>query len=303
MASSDAVRVILLSLLKNIKINVNGIVKDIDIEFLHDFRVAVRRTRSVLTLIKGIFPEAIQTRYKREISVLGKKTNFLRDLDVYLLKRKQYALMLPQELRGGLERLFEILQRERQQAHREFVEYVKTAEYSNTLKSWEEFLTSPDKEELHGKNAGMPILELAISHIRKRYKKALKLGNKITDESPEADLHTLRIECKKLRYFMEFFESLFPEKEIKEAIRHLKGLQDNLGDYNDLHVQQESLKSYISKLGPGNESEKEIIASAGGLISQLYRQHEETRSEFKKRFEDFSGNETRALFEKLFSGH
>lgn len=300
MASSDAVRVILLSLLKNIKINVNGILEDIDIEFLHDYRVAVRRTRSVLTLIKGVFPEAIQKRYKRDFALLGKKTNLLRDLDVYITKRKQYMLMLPEELRPGLDRLFEILQKERQQAHREFVEYVNTAEYSGTINSWEEFLNSPDKEELHGEKADAPVIELALSHIRKRYKKSLKLGAKITDESPDSDLHTLRIECKKLRYFMEFFESLFPEKDIKEAISHLKGLQDNLGEYNDLHVQQETLKSYISKLGSDNESEKEIIASAGGLISQLYRQHRQIRSEFKKRFEDFSSEETTALFEKLF---
>ncbi len=303
MAASDAVRKILLSLLDTIKMNVEGIVEDIDIEFLHDFRVAVRRTRSVLTLIKGVFPEKIQTRYKRDFAALGKKTNRLRDLDIYLLKKDQYAGMLPEELRPGLERLFAALQKERRQAHSEFVKYIDTASYRNVLESWEKFLNDPHKDDLPAENAGMPVLELADKHIRKRYKKVLKLGRKINDDSPESDLHTLRIECKKLRYFLEFFESLFPEKEIKQVIKQLKGLQDNLGDYNDLHVQQESLKSYISGLHSGTESEKEIIASAGGLISQLYRRHEEIRSEFNKKFDEFSNKETGALFEKLFSGN
>ena len=303
MSSSEAVRKILLSLLETIKINVDGIVGDIDIEFLHDFRVAVRRTRSVLTLIKGVSPEKIQTRYKRDFGVLGKKTNLLRDLDIYLLKKDEYSVMLPADLRPGLDRLFDIIQKERQQAHREFVEYIDTPSYRNVLKSWEKFLNEPHRDGKSAQNADMPVIELADKHIRKRYKKVLKLGDKINDESPESDLHALRIECKKLRYFLEFFESLFPDKEINQAVNQLKGLQDNLGDYNDLHIQQEKMKAYISRLDSGADSEREIIVSAGGLISQLYRRHEKIRSEFKKRFEEFSNNETSALFEKLFSGH
>ncbi|MEQ9618813.1 MAG: CHAD domain-containing protein [Deltaproteobacteria bacterium] len=303
MSSSEAVRKILFSLLDTIKVNVDGIVEDIDIEFLHDFRVAVRRTRSVLTLIKGVFQKRIQTRYKRDFAGLGKKTNLLRDLDIYLLKKDEYLEMLPAELRPGLDRLFAIIRKERQQAHREFVEYINSPACRNVLQSWEKFLNEPHETDGPSKNAAMPVIELADKHIRKRYKKVLKLGNKINDDSPESDLHTLRIECKKLRYFLEFFESLFPEREIRQTVKQLKGLQDNLGDYNDLHVQQETLKGYIAGLDSGTDSERDIIASAGGLISQLYRRQKGIRAAFKKRFEEFSNEETDALFEKLFSGH
>jgi len=41
-------------LLKAIKANEQGTIADTDSEFLHDFRVAVRRTRAGLSQIKGI---------------------------------------------------------------------------------------------------------------------------------------------------------------------------------------------------------------------------------------------------------
>ena len=45
--------------LQTLRINEDGVRKDLDSEFLHDFRVAVRRTRSALSQIKGVFPAAV----------------------------------------------------------------------------------------------------------------------------------------------------------------------------------------------------------------------------------------------------
>ncbi|MFC1662475.1 CHAD domain-containing protein, partial [Gemmatimonadota bacterium] len=48
-----------------------GMLKNLDSEFLHDFRVAVRRTRSGLTQLKGVFPPSARP------SRLGKFSRFL----------------------------------------------------------------------------------------------------------------------------------------------------------------------------------------------------------------------------------
>ncbi len=121
MGAAAALKLILTSLLETMKKNEEGIIRDIDTEFLHDFRVAVRRTRSALTLIKGIFPDTIKERFKTDFAGIGKKSNELRDLDIYLLRKEQYMEMLPPGLRPGLENLFEIIRLEREDAHREFV--------------------------------------------------------------------------------------------------------------------------------------------------------------------------------------
>ena len=53
MRSDEATKIILRSLFKTMTVNQNYIMEDLDTEFLHDFRVAIRRTRVVLSQIKG----------------------------------------------------------------------------------------------------------------------------------------------------------------------------------------------------------------------------------------------------------
>jgi CHAD domain-containing protein len=149
----------------------------------------------------------------------------------------------------------------------------------------------------------MHIIHVAKEHIWKKYSKTIKLGSKITSSTPDSKLHTLRIECKKLRYLLEFFMSLFPEDEIRNIIKHLKKLQDNLGDFNDLHVQQESLKSFLSVHNIGYDPIKaNTQAAAGGLISVLYQKQIRVRKKFSDNFNEFSDKETTELFNKLFKG-
>ncbi len=300
--SGEAIRKILRDLLDTMKKNEDGMAKDIDTEFLHDFRVAVRRSRSALTLTRNIYAEEERERWKEALRTLGRMTNRLRDLDIYLLGKDKYVAMVPPSLRPGLEKLFSLIAGERAKALAEFTVFVESEEYRRMLYAWELFLDSAESSGT-GEKAERPVLKLARKRIRKRYKSAVDIGSNITGSSPDADFHTLRIECKKLRYYLEFFESLFPGDETKRAIKQLKALQDNLGDFNDLHVQQESIQGFLSLVDAGDESEKEIVASAGGLISCLYTRQEERRAEFASRFEEFAGEETRALFDKMLSGN
>ena len=66
----------------------------------------------------------------------------------------------------------------------------------------------------------------------------------IDDDSPDEALHRLRIDAKKLRYLLEFFRALYPPKEIGAVVGALKSLQDNLGDFNDLSVQQGAMRGF-----------------------------------------------------------
>ncbi len=151
-------------------------------------------------------------------------------------------------------------------------------------------------------NCDKAIIELAKEHIWKKYSKVIKLGRKIESNTPDEEVHSLRIEGKKLRYLLEFFASLFPEEDIKVIIKHLKMLQDNLGNFNDLYVQQESLKKFLSETDIGyDQSKQKTLAAAGGLISVLYQQQISVRKKFKENFNEFSDKETTSLFKSLFS--
>lgn len=101
MRADAASKKIMLHLLDTLQTNQPGTMEDIDTEFLHDFRVACRRTRSALSQIKAIFPPKTTERFKREFAWLGSVTGPTRDLDVYLLTFDDYKKQVPEHLQAA----------------------------------------------------------------------------------------------------------------------------------------------------------------------------------------------------------
>src|SRR6185437_10958917 len=85
MPARRALEEVLLRLLDTLEANVPGTIKDIDTEFLHDLRVAVRRTRSAVKLCGDVLPAGVPEAFSGEFKWLGDVTTPIRDLDVYLL--------------------------------------------------------------------------------------------------------------------------------------------------------------------------------------------------------------------------
>ena len=85
MPGAEAVTAILLQQLDTLEANVDGVLHDTDTEFLHDLRIAVRRTRSALKLLGDMLPGELTLRFASEFRWLGDITTPLRDLDVQLL--------------------------------------------------------------------------------------------------------------------------------------------------------------------------------------------------------------------------
>ena len=300
-STEEALKQILYHLINTMKVNENGIKKDIDIEFLHDFRVAVRRARSALSQIKFVFPADATVKLKNDFSKIGKMTNRLRDLDVYLGKKDEYVNMLPAKLRSGIEPVFQKLEKERAKEQIKIKAALNGKIYRSSLEDALNCLETEYKGDENTKNSGVLILPLAKKYIRKKYNKVIKKGLLINHDTPDKKLHELRIECKKLRYLLEFFSSLFQEKKIALIISQLKKLQDNLGEFNDYYVQQESLGDMLANLNPKNPDFANITISVGGLIAILSSKQILARKEFNNKFSEFAQKENRELYGKLFS--
>ena len=67
MPAGEAARALLQADLDVIQINEGQIAGDIDTEFLHDYRVALRRSRSVLSLVGKVFPAEPSTRFRADL--------------------------------------------------------------------------------------------------------------------------------------------------------------------------------------------------------------------------------------------
>ena len=87
------------AILKIAESNVPGILDDLDTEFLHDYRICLRKVRSVLSLVKDVYPAEGTGRMRKILGDLARQTNRLRDLDVYLLARDEYRELVPPALR------------------------------------------------------------------------------------------------------------------------------------------------------------------------------------------------------------
>jgi CHAD domain-containing protein len=296
-----AVRRILVALFETIRANEAGTIADLDSEFLHDFRVAVRRTRSVLGELKPVFAPTVLVRFRREFAWLGSITGPVRDLDVYLLKFDKYKAAIPAELRDDLEPLRAFL---RYKQHAEQTEKLavelKGRRYRKLKDQWQRYLSSRLAKNPVARDASRPIGLVAHQRTWRMYKRVLKEGRAITPESPPPDLHELRKSCKKLRYLMEFFVSLYPGKAIRIAIAELKQLQDNLGDFQDIDVQIDSLQHYAMEMRRRGEYSDATAKAMGALLAVLEARVHTVRAEFEAHFRRFDSKSNHRSYKRLF---
>ncbi len=301
MRADEASKLILHRLLDIMMQNEAGTRIGTDTEFLHDFRVAIRRTRSALSQIKAVFPKQIVDRYKSEFAWLGQITTPSRDLDVYLLTFDEYRDSLPVNMQADIEPLRDFLIRHQKLENRALVKALDSARYRRIITNWRSFLEQPVNERSTLKNAGRPVLDVACARIWRIYRVAIKEGNAINMESPAEALHDLRKTCKKLRYLIEFFQSLYSSDDIKELIRILKTLQNNLGDFQDYEVQVSTLKKFSHQMVAEGQVPPDTLLAMGILIDGLERRQHQAREEFSGRYAEFSQPHNQERFRKLFA--
>lgn len=100
---------------------------------------------------------------------------------------------------------------------------------------------------------------------------------------------------------MEFFATLFPRKKINVLIGQLKKLQDNLGDFNDLCVQQDYLLDISTELPADQENIKRALVAIGSLVQTLNHNKQSVKKAFASIFTQFAAPENQQLFKELFS--
>lgn len=295
-----AVRRILERLLDIMLANEAGLRGDVDSEFLHDFRAAVRRTRSALGQIKGVLPSRTMQRFRREFAWLGQITGATRDLDVYLLQFGRFRARLPQAMRNDLDPLRGFMQRRQQLEHRRLVQALDSARYRRLVQDWRRFLQSPPPGRPRARNARRPIVQVAGHRIRRLHRRVLNQGRAITPDTPCEVLHDLRKTCKKLRYLMEFFRSLYPADALGRLIKALSRLQDNLGELQDLEVQSAAMLRLEALMDSEQTLAAGTRAATEWLVGDLEERKQGVRGEFAPRFHAFARPRTDKRFRSLF---
>ncbi len=282
----EAARAIYRALLDTMAANTDGVLAGLDTEFLHDFRVAVRRTRSALKELRGILPAATEERFRREFKWLGDVTTPTRDLDVYLLTFPNFAASVG-GAGGELEPLRDLLVREQHRASRELARHLRSARYRRLCTEWTRWQADPAPGKL-GPRAGAPIGDLADTRIGRVGRRVLRAGADIRADSPSESLHDLRKRCKELRYLVEFFGTFYNRAATDGLVSTLKGLQDNLGEFQDTAVQRTAVDHFAELLLADGAAPATTLLALGRLGGVLEQRQLRARAEFAERFAAFA---------------
>lgn len=298
--AGEATRRVLRALFGTIEANEPGLRADLDTEFLHDFRVAVRRTRSVLSQLNHVFSDPRLDRFQEDFRWLGQTTSPTRDLDVYLLRFSEYQSWLLAAARDDLLPLRAFLQRQQREEHARLVAALGTPRYRSLLGDWRAFLTEPITDP--PPDGQRPIRAVVSARIWKLYKKAVRQGRAILDnpEAPDAALHRLRITCKKLRYLLELFGRLYPAQPLAKLVTTLKRLQDVLGDHQDFVVQQAQIQQFARQMVAEGPVPAETLLAMGRLGAHMTRSQADARAAFAEQFRSFARKKTRRRVRTLF---
>jgi CHAD domain-containing protein len=283
MPAASALASILTVLLDTIEANVPGTVRDIDTEFLHDLRVAVRWTRSALKLCGSALPDGLARRFKPEFRWLGDLTTPTRDLDVYLLGLPGMAAGLVAATEDDLAPFRDHLGRSRAGAQAELRRGLRSARFTRVTSEWRAALAGvrPARKRL-------TVAELAARRIGAAHRNALETGGVITASSPAQSLHDLRKRCKELRYLVEMFGSLYDPAQRWQAVRELKMLQDSLGEFQDCEVQIAEIRAFAADMLEEHSAPAPTLLAMGEIAAGLARRQRKARNEFDGRFAAFA---------------
>jgi CHAD domain-containing protein len=294
--AEQVLKEILLRLLLIIRQNAAGSIRGRDIEFMHDYRVAINKIRVALKQLHHLDAQAASADYKQFFSTLGKLTNPVRDLDVFL---HQLDKFLPGFEKSGwqqLQPLRDYLLLTRAEAQKKFADELKSAHYRETIKQCSDYLSRSDTENVDADQPVREVYKLSDELLWGLNQKTIEQGSAITEHSEAEVLHELRKTFKKLRYLMEFFRGLYPAgKKLREMIEILIAVQDDLGEFNDRHIQIAMVQTFIE-----HSNYKAAISAAKQVIKKLEQQQHEAGERFKDSYATYAASASQASFKEMF---
>ena len=220
---------------------------------LHDFRVALRRCRSVLRAYRPWLGKAAGKRIRRSLRRLMRQTSRSRDAEVQILWLEGVRPALRRGERAGLNYLLERLRRRRHAGH---------AAAAAAVRSRFERLEAELRARLERLQPAALTFGRALGERLQEY--AADLSARLATASESADgeaLHDARLAVKRLRYLAEpGIDRLTGGAAVSSA---LQGLQDVLGELNDARVLAAAVDRELARVSAEQTARLRRLAVAG----------------------------------------
>jgi CHAD domain-containing protein len=235
-----------------------AVIKDEDMEDVHQMRVATRRLRASLQVVEGVYDHESIQRYRRGLRRIAQSLGNVRDGDVFLEHATAYRDSLPEAERPRLDPLLEAVGTARAQARAQLLDDLQSKRYHKFKRDFAEFLTTPGAGMLASPDPGIVerVRDFAGSAIWRRYELWRAYEVALPNATNET-LHQARIAGKRFRYTLEFFAEALG-RNVEQALAPLVALQENLGALQD----GVTARAHIAALGLADDAGAQEYLSA-----------------------------------------
>lgn len=262
----------------------------VHVEGVHQMRVAIRRAGAALRAFAPVLPAAQVNRLRPRLQWLASVLGGVRDLDVQLAHLTAYRRRISSAGQPSLDHYHTYLSQLHDAAHRTLVKALSNDDYHALVSDFRALLeetvrpenASPLRVEAVARRTVVPLLE-----------RVYRRGRAIDDDTPDKQLHRLRIDVKRLRYQLEFLQGGY-QGELDAAVETLKKLQERLGLHQDACVARVHLARY-RKEHTSESLERGLFKDLVKLEKKRARKHRERFQADWERFEAESADLPRRL--------
>jgi CHAD domain-containing protein len=268
-----------------------------DPEQVHQLRVATRRALAALKAFDELLPDKRRAWFEKQLRRLRRAAGEARDLDVLTsrlahdlqggssrVSRTAPASAGGQKARG---RLVAMLSRQRMVSRQPIRDRYECLLESDWAKRTERLL-----ERLGRQAADRRQLTFA-AYARRRFRPIVGRFFAAADRRMRTaeELHGFRIEGKKIRYILEIFATVFPERVRSRCYAALEELQETLGDFTDHAAAADRFRRW---------SREEAAAAHHDLLEKLRRREQQLANRARKNFSKWWDDDRRIALRRTF---
>jgi CHAD domain-containing protein len=199
-----------------------------DPEDVHQARVATRRLRSDLRTFSPLLQRKWAEKLREELRWLGAELGRVRDAEVLRDRMAAAVERLPEEDRAAAREVVMPLETEVRSARRQLLAGMRSPRYLDLVDHLLAAAETPQLAEAGRRSAAKVIPRL----VRRPWRQLRKRARRSGVDSPDAELHDLRIRAKRCRYAAEAAARV-AGKPAAGLARSCAGLQDLLGEWHD----------------------------------------------------------------------
>ncbi len=279
----EAARKLLARQVRVLRAHRRGAALDLDPEYLHQIRVAIRRARAVLRVFAGELESPRAAAVSRDLGELGRRLGRARDFDVLLplLESELVAVEAPPKTAAWL---LEAFARRRTATAEDARRELASAEFDALVGRLESL--RPAEPPATGAPRPRTVAEAAVPVIGRASSKVSRWRKRPVESLSEEDRHRIRIGLKRLRYVSECFSDIEPAG-FRKAVRRLARFQDVLGEAQDARVAIDHLRGLAGVIASDPHPNVDRLLVLGALIDRRKRKAKRRRKRFEVLWREF----------------